>query len=1045
MPGLTSHCAARTFFSLGIFLFLSASRGISASPDLSKLPPPAASKIDFVKDIQPILSQSCFDCHGPKRQEADLRWDSKDIAIKEGSANGPVIIPGKSAESKMIQLVAGLDPENVMPKKGDRLTAEQIGLLRAWIDQGANWPDSASVKAISRRDHWSFKAPVRPTVPKVKNKKWVRNPIDNFVLAKLEKEKLSPSPEADRVTLIRRLSLDLIGLPPTLKEIDDFVSDKSPDAYQKVVERLLASPHYGERWGRHWLDAARYADSNGFEKDLTRSIWPYRDWVINAYNRDLPFNEFAIEQLAGDLLPNATTEQKVATGFLRNSMLNEEGGIDPEEFRIVSIIDREDTIGKTFLGLTINCAQCHNHKYDPISQKEYYRIFAFLNNDDEPSLEVPNAGEKKKRAEILKTVAKIEDELRAKPEATAQMADWEKEMGKISNDWTVLDPEKFYGGVGTKFAKLDDSSLLATGSSPPISTYTVTVKTKLKGITGFRLEALTDPNLPAYGPGRADNGNFVLTEFSVEAAPENEPEKTNEVELANATADFSQNGFPVQAAIDGDGVKGPKKKSYKGDGKNGWANDGGPQRRNQESKAVFQTAEPIGFDDGTILKFTMVQSFGKQHTIGRFRISATTAKDPVADPLSKKMREVIAIAPEKRTKEQKRELFSAFRFGNTNFPDANKKIEEAMAKWPDAPTTLVLLQRTTDQRETHIFKRGDWSKPGDLVTPGVPAVLHPIDTNQPMNRLAFAKWIADERNPVTPRVIVNRIWGHYFGRGIVSTVEDFGTQGDPPTHPKLLDWLATEFIRQNWSMKQMHRLIVNSATYRQSSVVSPALYERDQYNELLARGPRFRVEAEIIRDIALSAGGLLTTNIGGPSVYPPIPDGVLNLGYGSPMKWPTETGPNRYRRAMYTFWKRSVPYPSLSVFDQPNADFSCPRRLRSNTPLQALTTLNDPLFQEAAQSMALRVWKNGGTTDKERIDYAFRLCVGREPNSREVKHALALLNDQENYFENRTTDAIKVAAIDEKNPPDNVNLHKVAAWAMVSRVLLNLDETITKE
>ncbi len=1032
----TPSCIGKKILRSGLLslaLAIVTAESFAVDLDLSKLPPAANRKIDFVKDIQPIFTQSCLGCHGPKKQEAELRWDAKEVAVK-GGEHGAVIVPGKSAESKMIQLVAGLDPENIMPKKGERLSLHQIGLLRAWIDQGAAWPDSASVKIVNNRDHWSFKPLVRSALPPVKNNKWIRNPIDHFILANLEKQKLLPSPEADRVTLIRRLSLDLIGLPPTIAEVDDFIADKTTNAYSKVVERLLASPHYGERWGRHWLDAARYADSNGFEKDLPRTIWPYRDWVINAFNSDKPFDQFAIEQLAGDLLPNSTTEQKVATGFLRNSMLNEEGGIDPEQFRIESIIDRVDTVGKSFLGLTINCAQCHNHKYDPISQKEYYQLFAFLNNDDEPTVEVPTKAQVKKRAEILETIARIEDELFEKPEVAKQMGDWEKRMQEIGREWVVLEPEKFYGGVGTKFAKLRDNSLLATGSSPPISTYSISAKTKLKGITGFRLEALTDPNLPAYGPGRSDNGNFVLSEFTVEVAPENESSKTNRVELQRATADFAQKGFPIEAAIDGTTTNNI-----------GWAGDGGPGRRNKDRKAVFETKQPVGFDEGTIITFSLFQTFGSQHTIGCFRLSAMTGEHPQADPLAKNLRGVLAIAPEKRTKTQQRELFSAFRLSSPTFADANKRMDEEMDKWPSATSSLVLLQRTEDPRETHIFKRGDFHNPAALVTADVPTVLHPIAKDQPMNRLAFAKWIADKKNPVTPRVMANRMWQEYFGRGLVTTAEDLGTQGERPSHPELLDWLATELMERNWSMKEMHRLMTGSATYRQSSVITPQLYELDQYNRLLARGPRFRVEAEIIRDIALSASGLLTTKVGGPSVYPPIPDGVLGLGYGAPMAWNTETNQNRFRRGMYTYWKRSVPYPSMSVFDAPNADFSCPRRLRSNTPLQALTTLNDPVFHEAAQAMAMRVWKEGGKDERARAEYAFRLCVGRKPSAREIQHTLALLDDQKTYFDDRTTAAIKVAANEEKNPPADVNLHKVAAWTMVSRVLLNLDETITKE
>jgi len=1006
----------------------------NARHSTKELPPVATKKIDFVKDIQPIFQQSCLGCHGPKKQESELRWDNKEIALKGGD-HGAVIIPGKSAESKMIQLVAGFDEEKIMPQKGERLTAEQIGLLRAWIDQGAIWPDSASVKIPNTRDHWAFKAPVRPTLPKVKNQKWIRNSIDNFVLAKLEQEKLSPSREADKITLVRRLSLDLIGLPPTPKEIDDFLADKNSDAYEKLIERLLASPHYGERWGRHWLDAARYADSNGFEKDLPRSIWPYRDWVINAFNRDEPFDQFAVEQLAGDLLPNATTEQKVATGFLRNSMINEEGGVDPEQFRIESIIDRMDTMGKAFLGLTINCCQCHNHKYDPIKQADYYQLFAFLNNDDEPQLEVPNKEQQAGRVAIRKKIYGIENDLLKKfPDIPKKMDAWEKEMQDLVRDWIVMEPRSFYGSVGTKFNRLKDKSLLATASNPPVSDYTISFKTDLKDITGFRLETLTDPNLPLYGPGRSANGNFVLTEFKLDAAPANLSGKTNHVILQNATADFSQKGFPVTAAIDGSLTN-----------KTGWAAEDLPGRRNHDHRAVFETKENVGYDGGTILTFTLSQSQGAEQAIGRLRLSATTGKRLLrADPLTPHAREIISIPKEKRTKKQQRELFSFYRVTDSRFAEANKKIDEEQSKWPGAPTTLVLLARA-DPRETHIFKRGDWRKPGALVSPGVPSIFHPLPNDAPRNRLTLAKWLVDKKNPTLARVIVNRMWQEYFGRGLVMTAEDFGTQGERPSHPELLDWLATEFMERGWSMKTIHRLIANSATYRQSSVITPQLWERDQYNRLLARGPRVRVEAEIIHDIALRASGLLSEKIGGPSVYPPIPDGVLKLAYGTPMKWETEKNESRYRRGMYTFWKRSLPYPSMSIFDAPNADFACPRRLRSNTPLQALTTLNDPVFFEAAQSLALRIWKEGGKNDRDRAQFAFRLCTGRIPKPKEVETVLSLLNDQENYFEDRTTTAIEVASPDQKNPAKNVNLHKVAAWTMVSRVLLNLDETITKE
>jgi hypothetical protein len=994
-----------------------------ASPRVAGASP---NKIDFTRDIQPILSQKCLSCHGPRKQEGHLRWDNKESAIA-GGENGPDIKIGDSTHSPVIRMVTSTDPDVVMPQKGDPLTADQVGLLRAWIDQGASWPASASVQIADNRHHWAFIPPSRPQLPSVKHRKWPHNPIDYFVLARLETEKLAPSPEADRPTLLRRLSLDLTGLPPTIQEIQGFAADRSPDAYDKQIERLLASPHYGECWARHWLDAAHYADSNGYEKDLARSIWPYRDWVINAYNQNMPFDQFAIDQLAGDMLPRSTVEDKVATGFLRNSMLNEEGGIDPEQFRIQGIIERMDVLGKAFLGLTINCCQCHNHKFDPFSQREYYQLFAFLNNDDEPAIETPSKDTKAAREAIKRKIAGIEGDLIAKnPGISDAMGDWEKRMGAMERQWIVLDPSAYYAAVGTKFTKLEDKSLLATGSNPGVSEYTVTCKTSLKGITAFRLDVLADPNLPYNGPGRADNGNFVLSEFTVQVG-------TNQISLTNATADFSQTGFPVAAAIDGTITN-----------KTGWAVQDLPGRSNRDRQAVFETQQPLGDGQEMTLKFTLNQSYGDEHTLGRFRICATTGPQPVqADPLSASARRILSIPRADRTALQVRELFGFYRLSDPQFADANKMIDEEQGRWPAAPTTLVLETRD-QQRETHVFTRGDWQRPGDLVTPGVPSILNPLPSGQALNRLTLAKWVVDRRNPTVARVIVNRIWQEYFGRGLVASSEDFGTQGDRPTHPELLDWLAVEFMDHGWEVKHIQRLIAGSATYRQSSVVTPQMWERDQYNQLLARGPRTRVDAEIIRDIALSAGGLLDEKIGGPSVYPPIPDGVMALGYGSPMAWET-TAKDRYRRGMYTFAKRSVPYPSLQVFDAPTGESPCPRRIRSNTPLQALTTLNDPVFVEAAQAMALRVWNHGGKSERSRINYAFELCTGRKPRSSEVETISSLLRDENSFFENHTARAVQVASPDPKAPPADVNLHRVAAWTMVSRVLLNLDETITKE
>ncbi len=1030
----------------------------------AELPPAATRPIDFVKDVQPLLAKHCYECHGEKKQKAELRWDVKSAALK-GGEHGPAVVPGKSAESLMIQLVAGLKGADVrMPAKGEPLSAEQIGLLRAWIDQGAVWPEGVDVaKLTDKRDHWAFKAPVRPALPAIRNpQSAIGNPIDRFILARLEKEGLKPSPEADRVTLIRRLSLDLTGLPPTPKEVDEFVADKSPDAYERLVERLLASPHYGERWGRHWLDAARYADSNGFEKDAARSIWPYRDWVINALNRDLPFDQFTIEQLAGDLLPNATLEQKVATGFLRNSMLNQEGGIEPEQFRTEAMIDRMDAVGRTWLGLTIACAQCHNHKFDPLAQREYYQLYAFLNNDDEPFLEVPTPEQQKKRDELRAKIRAAEEKAMQNTTNLAErMTAWEQEAAGATGDWLVLEPKEWHN-FATKYEKQSDGSLLGGGDVQLGAVTRVWIDEPRPNITGFRLEVLTDPNLPYGGPGLMKHGSWLLKEFTCEAYAATNASVTNKIRFRRALADAEAPGFGIAKAIDGN------------TGKAGWTASTLPVLQNTEHRAVFECAEEIPqFPGGTRLQFTIYQKHDgelESHTLGRFRLSATTNAAPLkVDPFTPAQRKLLAIPADQRTAEQQRELFNVFRHADGSFSNLNAKIDNLWTNWVYVPTTLALQQRM-QPRHTRIFRRGDWQRLGDEVQPDVPRILHPLPADAPRNRLGFAKWLVDRRAPTTARVMVNRVWQAYFGQGLFTTPEDIGTRCETPSHPELLDWLAVEFMepavavqslnrstvkpaadstvqRFNaltpWSLKHLHRLIVTSATYKQSSRVTPALLARDPYNQLLARGPRFRVESEIIQDIALSASGLLNPKIGGPSVRPPIPASVGDTVYGG-FSWPETSGDDRYRRGMYTFWKRALPFPSMLAFDAPTADSSCTRRVRSNTPLQALTTLNEKTFVEAAQAMGLRVYREGGPDERSRATYAFRLCAGRAPSERELGSLLKFYAEQLDYFDERTTDALKVGSASTNFPP-NVNMHKVAAWAMVSRAILNLDETITKE
>ena len=784
------------FLALGVLGCAAPEYCLAANPPPAILLPPAAARpVHFTTDIQPILSQHCYACHGPDKQKSDLRWDVKESAFKTGD-HGPIIVPGKSAGSRVIVLVSGPDPDSVMPPRGERLTSEQIGLLRAWIDQGAVWPASATVagKTANRRNHWAFKPPVRPAVPSVERKKWPRNPIDYFVLARLEKEKLRPAPEADRITLIRRVTLDLTGLPPTPDEVDIFLADQAPGAYERLVDRLLASPHYGELWGRHWLDVARYADSNGYEKDRPRSIWPYRDWVIDAVNRDLPFDEFTIEQLAGDLLPHPTLQQRIATGFLRNSMLNQEGGIEPEQFRVEALIDRVDALGKAFLGLTLNCCQCHDHKFDPFTQKDYYRLFAFLNNDDEAFLEVPTPQQSRQRREILDKIHSLE--LQAMDRMTnlqERMSAWEKAQANPGPHWTVLDPT-VWENFGTKFEKQDDLSLLGGGDITAGGVSRVYIDTKLTNITGFRLEALTNPNLMYGGPGEVGKGSFLVKEFTAETYSLENPTVTNKIKFRRALADMEAPGFAATNAIDGDTEKG------------GWTPTTTPEHRNENHYAVFECAEPVNLPGGVRLLITLHQSFNGDdknpadskldcHLLGSFRLSATTDPAPLsASALAPIQRELLAIPEERRTLEQKRELFSLFRLSDPACAELNKQIDNEWDQWPYPATTMVLQQRP-HPRVTHLFTRGDRLRPAEVVHPGVPSFLNKFPAGAPLNRLGLARWIIDPASPTTARVIVNRIWQAYFGQGLVTTPEDFGTRVEAPSHPELLDWLACEFMR----------------------------------------------------------------------------------------------------------------------------------------------------------------------------------------------------------------------------------------------------------
>lgn len=832
-----------------------------------------ASGPDFAKEVRPILAKHCFKCHGPdeKNRKGDLRLDVREGAIES------VVVPGKPGESELVARILAHEKSKVMPPPSTKttLTAEQKDILKRWISAGAEY-----------QQHWAFVPPKHLALPAVKQKDWVRNGIDAFILNRLEQEGLTPSPEADRTTLIRRVSLDLIGLPPTPEEVDAFLADKSADAYEKLVDRLLASPRYGERWARRWLDIARYADTNGYEKDRPRTIWPYRDWVINAFNRDIPFSDFVIHQLAGDLLPGAGPQEKVATGFHRNTQINQEGGIDLEQFRVEAIIDRVNTTGSVFLGLTVGCAQCHDHKYDPIAQREYYEMFAFFNNCDEPTLSLPTDAESKLLARLKKEQAAIQKTLKDLDTASpARQKAWEASL-----------------------------------SYPIKATFPANVR-----------EFIEKPDYQ-----RTAKEKLVVTNFyrSTEQIP------------------LMLSGLAQLGRFDG-----------------------------------FQ-----GIDGGK-------------------HVNVVTYKAAL-----------------------------------------EKKLEDIKKREPKSVTTMVLQEKAAP-RETFVHIRGDFLRKGKKVAPSVPAVFPSIKTpptKSNLNRLDFARWVVSQDNPLTARVFVNRLWQQYFGRGIVETENDFGTQGHPPSHPELLDWLACEFMAPTektptgataptWSIKHMHRLIVASAAYRQSSKITPEYAKKDPQNRLLGRQNRLRLEAEIVRDVALASSGLLNHKIGGPSVFPPQPEGVFAFTQVK-RDWKADTGPDRFRRGMYTYFWRSAPHPALMAFDAPDGVNSCTRRIRSNTPLQALTLLNDRGFYEYAQGLAVRILNEAKGSDEDKVNRAFQLCLARSPSEKERARIVKLVAELKTDLAADLNEARKIAPASAPG-----SIPEAAAWTLVSRVLLNLDEFITRE
>jgi len=1001
---------------------------------LLALPLAAAPAVYFARDVRPILSDRCFVCHGPDEttRKAGLRLDTEDGAKKARGPHTPVI-PGDLAGSEILKRVAPANAAMRMPPpySGRKpLSEQEVAILRAWIEQGAKW-----------EGHWSFTAPTRPAEPPVRDQAWVRNPIDRFILARLEREGLRPSPEADRARLLRRVSFDLTGIPPTLAELDSFLADNSPDAYEKAVDRLLASPRFGERMAVDWLDAARYADTHGYQVDPAKEMWPWRDWVIDAFNRNMPYDRFTIEQLAGDLLPNATLAQKIATGFQRNNRINSETGSIAEEFQAENLVDRASTLGTVWLGLTVGCARCHDHKYDPISTREFYSLYAFFNSVDEAGNGGPSDGRGNFKPYLRLPAPELEAQLaaknaelktaRAKLDAIdkrleAGQAAWEQSAVTYQPKWEVLTPGNLKAGRGVTLKTLPDGSVLAGGAMPPSSFYELTGKTAMRNITAFRIEMLPDASLPGGGSGRGAGGKGVVTLFEARMG-------SRKVDLSRITADFKSEESELDLVVR------PVDQLKRGWGVN-------PQM-NQRHYAVIETARMQGSGEEMTLSFRIGNEY-EGAPVGRFRISVTNSEYPEVIPAE--MAAILRTAAGDRTAKDAAALTKYF----VTHPVERRLASQEVARL-DAerrtienkiPSTMVMAEMATP-RDTFVLVRGAYDKPGEKVTPAVPAFLPPMPKDAPDNRLGLARWLVDPANPLTARVAVNRYWQMYFGTGLVKTSEDFGSQGEAPSHPELLDWLATEFTRSGWDVKAMQRLIVTSAAYRQASNATAALRERDPENRLIARGPRVRLPAEMIRDQALLVSGLLSTKMGGPSVKPYQPEGLweqLSAFQGKKL-FERSTGEDLWRRSVYSYWKRTVPPPSMTIFDAPTRESCVVRRQMSSTPLQALALLNDEMYMEAARKFAERIIKEGGGSASQRLAWALRAATSRPATEAEVRILEEGLNRRLTQYRADGASAEKLLAAGEAPRDRSIDAAELAAYTTAASVILNLDEVITRQ
>jgi hypothetical protein len=983
------------------------------------------SKIDFSRDIQPILSENCYFCHGPdpNHREADLRLDLEEEAAY-------TFEPGDAANSDLILRITSDDPDELMPPPDSnrKVSEEDKLLIKRWIDEGAEW-----------KQHWAFSPIERPEVP---NEPIGLSPIDAFIQQKLNDTNLVVTPPANRETIVRRVSLDLTGLPPTPEQVQTFVDDDSPDAYEKLVDRTLASPAFGERMAWDWLDAARYADTNGYQGDNERTMWPWRDWVIKSYNENMPFDQFSIWQIAGDLLPNATNEQILATGFNRNHPINGEGGRIAEENRVDYVMDMAETTGTVWMGLTFNCCRCHDHKYDQLTQEDYYSMYAFFdqtpvtggggNAKTPPVLPVPNATQSAKKQELNNLIVSITAKLnQQKRDIAPQQAAWEKaerESTFETDNWFTIDPDSTFG-ESAKLKEQNDLSILASGPNKNTDVYRIIGRPKFNTVSGIRLEALNHHSMTKGGLSRSNSSNFVLTDFSVSIIDDGgQPQP---IKIASAIADFEQ--FPVSHAID----DAPK---------TGWAVYAKDKDMRQEHEAVFIFAEPITLPEGAQLQVVLKhQSKHKQHNLGRFRLSTTWVDSPELLGANSDLVAALKKEPEKRSKQEENLIRLAFHDQDAQVAAIKKKLERVQSRLKkvdqQVPRVMVMADMPKP-RKSYRLDRGSYQSPLNEVFPRVPSMLDPLPKSAKPDRLALANWLFDNANPLTARVAINRLWAQFFGIGLVKTTEDFGVQGEPPSHPELLDWLAAEYQESGWDTKHMIRLMLMSNAYQRSSKSDPTTRDVDPDNRLLSHASRFRMPSWMIRDNALAASGRLVRDVGGRPVNTYQPAGVWEEASFGKKKYRLDEGNDLYRRSLYTFWRRIAP-PTM-FFDNTDRLVCSVKSFKTNTPLHALSTLNDVTFVEASRLLATSVLKKK-LDDAATLKQIYLSVVARQPSEAENRILLAALQRTRAQFAAHPDDAKKFIASGNSSVDKEIEATELAAWSSLCLAIYNLDESLTRQ